>query len=80
MFDHEPDGATPVDGDEAEALIPNHIRTRDELNVWEQENILLAAQWAESTRKSILSEEQVRVLHRRMFDRTWEWAALSPVE
>lgn len=74
MFEIEPEGATPIDDDEAADLIPKHIRTRDELNVWEQENIILAAHWAESARKSILDEGQIRALHRRMFDETWKWA------
>lgn len=74
MFEPEPEGATPIDDDEAADLIPKHIRTRDELNVWEQENILEAAHWAESARRSVLDEGQVRALHRRMFDKTWKWA------
>ncbi len=74
MFENEPDGATPVDEDEAVHLIPKHIRTRDELNVWEQENILLAASWSLNVRGSIVDEAQVRGLHKRMFDKTWRWA------
>ena len=74
MFNNEPDGATPIDADEAADLLPQHIRTRNELNVWEQENILFAAKWAQSTRMPTLDEYQVRELHRRMFDRTWKWA------
>jgi len=74
MFEPEPEGATPIDDDEAADLIPKHIRRRDDLNVWEQENILKAAHWAESARKSVLDEGQVRALHRRMFDETWMWA------
>ena len=74
MFENEPDGATPVDEDEAAELIPKHVRTRAELNVWEQENILTAATWAQEAKKSLLEEEQIRALHRRMFDKTWKWA------
>ena len=68
------DGGTPVDGDEAAALIPGHIVTRGELNAWEQANILEAATWAHRTRKVALDETTIRELHRRMFDETWEWA------
>lgn len=74
MFENEPDGATPVDPDEAEALLPRHIRTRSELNVWEQTNILEAAKWVRRARTRALSEPTIRELHRRMFNETWEWA------
>ena len=74
MFEDEPDGATPLDPDEAEGLIPDHIRTRGELNEWEQANVLAGAEWAVSTRKDALDEVTIRELHRRMFDRTWNWA------
>ena len=73
MFD-EPEGATPIDADEASELLPAHIQTREELNVWEQENILAAAKWADSTRKDALAEDFIRELHRRMFAETWGWA------
>ncbi len=74
MFDHDPEGATPLDPDEAEGLIPGHIRTRSELNEWEQANVLAGAEWVVATREDALNEETIRQLHRRMFDRTWEWA------
>ena len=38
-----PQGATPLDPDEAAGLIPGHITTQSELNAWEQANILQAA-------------------------------------
>ena len=69
-----PEGATPLDPDEAEDLLPSHIRTRGELNVWEQENILVAASWVQRTRAEALDETTVRGLHRRMFSETWRWA------
>ena len=34
-----PEGATPLDPDEAEGLLLSHITTRAELDRWEQENI-----------------------------------------
>jgi Fic-DOC domain mobile mystery protein B len=70
----QPEGATPLDPDEAADLIPGHLRTRAQLNRWEQENILVAARWAQRTRSSSLTERTIRDLHRRMFDRTWDWA------
>jgi hypothetical protein len=38
IFDY-PEGATPIDLDEAQGLLLPHIRTRAELDRWEQENI-----------------------------------------
>ena len=74
MFRREPDGATPVDADEAADLLPSHIRTREELNLWEQQNILEAAKWARRARTPALTLRAVREVHRRMFDKTWAWA------
>lgn len=71
MTDEHPDGATPIDPDEADDLLASHVRTRQELNLWEQENILQAAAWARRARKPALDDSTV---HRRMFDRTWTWA------
>ena len=72
---HAP-GATPLDPDDAAALLPRHIATQGQLNEWEQANILAAVQWAVSARAKIdpLTDAFVRELHRRMFDRTWRWA------
>ena len=69
-----PPGATPVDPDEAHALIPDYVQTRPELFAWEQANILEAQRWTRRTRVSALDEATIRQLHRRMFDRTWKWA------
>lgn len=68
------DGATPLDQDEAEELIPEHITTRRELNEWEQSNILQAESWLLGKSPDVLTEDFVRLLHRKMFDRTWRWA------
>lgn len=74
MIDDGPPGATSVDADEAAELIPSHIRTREELNAWEQANIVEADRWSRRTRARALEQATIRELHRRMFDRTWEWA------
>ena len=69
------DGTTPLDPDEAQGLIPSHITTLEELNEWEQVNIVRGRRWAFSqSRSDVLSPAFVRELHRRMFDDTWEWA------
>lgn len=71
-------GATPLDPDEAAGLIPGHIRTQAELNVWEEANILEGQSWllrqVKSGKRAILQEDFMRELHRRMFDQTWKWA------
>ena len=68
-------GATPLDPDEAEGLVPSHITTQGDLNAWEQANIAIADRWAMRQKKrDLLSEGFVRDLHRKMFDQTWTWA------
>jgi len=70
-----PDGATPIDPDEAEGLLLTHITTRGELNRWEQDNIIDALTWLDKTKPTdILNERFVRELHRRMFGSVWDWA------
>jgi len=71
---HAP-GATPLDPNEADGLLPLHITTQEQLNEWEQANIARAMGWFASTRsRDTLSEGFVRELHRRMFGDTWRWA------
>ena len=71
----EPDGATPLDPDEARALIPSHIATQAELNAWEHDNIVEGERWAFARRrKDLLTEGFLKRLHKRMFGATWKWA------
>lgn len=68
-------GATPIDPDEATGLIPAHIITQNQLNEWEQTNIIDAEKWTFShQRKDILNTSFCLRLHKRMFDKTWTWA------
>lgn len=68
-------GATPLDPDEAAALIPNHISNQEQLNAWELRNVLEGEGWAfAAKRTSILSLDFFRTLHKRMFGDTWRWA------
>ncbi|MGE0383003.1 MAG: cell filamentation protein Fic, partial [Hyphomicrobium sp.] len=70
-----PGGATPLDPDEARALIPSHIGTQAELNEWEHDNILEGERWAFARRrKNFLTAEFLQRLHRKMFGATWKWA------
>jgi len=70
------DGNTPLSPDELAGLIPS-LATKEELNEWERENILLAREWAIRDRISLpemISDDYVRKLHLKMFDQTWRWA------
>jgi Fic-DOC domain mobile mystery protein B len=70
-----PEGATPLDPDEARGLLLTHITTRAELDRWEQENIADADAWAfRRTPRNILTDEFMRRLHKRMFGHVWRWA------
>jgi len=76
MMFEEPEGATPLDPDEAEGLKIAHISTREELNRWEQENIAQAYRWCERRRnkKNVISEEFLITLHKQMLGKVWQWA------
>jgi len=71
-FDYPP-GATPLSYEELQELIPSHIETQEELNAWEEKNIIEAQSWA-FKQKNILSEEFIKKLHKHMFNKTWKWA------
>ncbi len=74
LYDY-PDGATPLDPDEIEGLIPTHIVNREQLNAQEQENILDAQLWLASARMGkINTETNLRKLHKNMFGKAWKWA------
>lgn len=71
----DPPGATPLSADDLAGLIPEHISTRDELNAWEQENVLHALDRLRKRRpREILDDSFLRRLHAWMFGDTWLWA------
>ena len=74
-----PEGATPLDPDESEGLIPGHIATRAELNEAEEANIAHGFAWGVRAIRSrrVLTDEFGYELHRRMFDQVWEWAGTT---
>ena len=74
MSDDLPTGATPIDPDEAEGLIPEHVATRGELDELEEANIQEGLEWALGSSREVLTEEFLYELHRRMFDAVWTWA------
>ena len=70
-----PPGATPLEPEELDGLIPAHISERRELDEWESRNILKAEQWLQGrSRTGILTVAFVKQLHKRMFGETWKWA------
>lgn len=69
-------GETPLH--DYSGLIPKHILTQEELNEWEQENVLKATQKfliGPRTRKSgWLNAGFIKKVHFEMFKETWQWA------
>ncbi len=75
MKSEYPAGATPLATDETAGLRLTHITTREELNIFEQQNIQQAVAWALGGRKKdIMSEAFIQQLHQRMFGDVWKWA------
>lgn len=71
----EPDGATPLDGDEREGLRFKHVQTRGELDRLEQANIVDGLRWLNRQKKlDVLSEAFVYRLHKELFGQVWRWA------
>ena len=72
-----PEGATPINHDEADGLLLTHITTRAELDRWEQDNINEALAWIEKRKpKDILNESFMKMLHEKMFCNVWKWAGM----
>ncbi|MDA3895443.1 MAG: mobile mystery protein B [Desulfobacteraceae bacterium] len=69
------DGATPLDYNELNGLLPTHITTRGELDFLEMENIKQAIMWSENLKTTdILNIEFICRLHKKMFSNVWKWA------
>lgn len=72
-----PYGATKLEPDEIEGVIPQHITTHAQLNEWEQENILAAENWYTNRKLSynkVLEISFINDIHLKMFNKTWRWA------
>lgn len=70
-------GNTLVNQDEMDGLIPVHINTQSELNEWEQVNITEAMIWLQNKNvktEEILTQNFIKQLHKKMFDKTWKCA------
>ena len=75
LNDALPAGATLLDCDELEGLLPTHLVNRSQLNEWEQQNIEAALLWLSRQRRPRpLEESWLRRLHREMFGQSWRWA------
>lgn len=73
----DPDGATPLDHEERDGLIPAYIATREDLNGAEQANItkaLVRLRRRRLTTPDVLDDAFVRSLHKAMFADVWRWA------
>lgn len=75
----EPAGATPLEEEDFEGLIPEFVATRGDLNLVEFENITSAMPWAlhQAARREpgrLLDYAFLFNLHQRMFGDVWRWA------
>lgn len=68
---------TPLHPDEAKQLIPS-LTTKEAVDEFEEQNITQAREWALNPRVfrriDPFDEPTIRVVHRRMFNKTWQWA------
>ena len=70
-----PDGATPLEQEDIDKLLLPHITTREELNIWEFNNIQKAETWLNSyKKKEIFTNNFICLLHKKMFADVWKWA------
>ncbi|MBP9743589.1 MAG: mobile mystery protein B [Burkholderiales bacterium] len=72
-----PWGATELNFEELEGLIPAYITKRGELDEFEKANITKAITWLRKKNynyETILTLKLVFELHTRMFNKTWLWA------
>ena len=75
---HYTEGQTPLGEEEKGHLIPT-VLTREDLDRFEQENILEARRWVMrksvlASKRDIFTEKFILNLHKRMFGRVWKWA------
>jgi fido (protein-threonine AMPylation protein) len=70
------DGQTPLDEEEKDGLLIPTITTRGELDEFEQLNIEKTIQWTltRKFKKEILTEDFVKLVHKRMYGDGWAWA------
>ena len=72
MVKKNDDNKTPLDPNEIDGLKLSHITTRQELDMWEQNNILEAFNWIEQqATENLLAEKFILELHNKMFCNVW---------
>jgi|SRR5882672_605082 len=71
-------GETPLREEDLKDLKLPWIKTREQLNEVEGENIVSAKEWALKSRNAalpgMLSDEYIQSLHKRMYRDVWKWA------
>jgi len=68
-------GATPIDEEERNALIPGYIQTKNDLNLIESINIVRGRRkYLTRTYKNWGSQKYFKDLHKAMFGDVWKWA------
>jgi Fic-DOC domain mobile mystery protein B len=70
-------GQTPLSEEEKVGLLIKSITTRGELDELEQLNIEKAVEWTlenKFSKEKILSEEFIKLVHKKMLGNVWEWA------
>jgi Fic-DOC domain mobile mystery protein B len=78
----EPAGATPIEEEDLEGLIPDFVATREDLNQVEFDNISKALTWGIQQARvlgpdGILEYGFLMKLHRQMFSDVWKWAGTN---
>lgn len=76
-----PIGATPLNPDEIDGLIPS-LRNQGELNELEKANIRIGFEWAEKSRllrRDLLKYSGLFRLHKELFGKVWKWAGTQRV-
>jgi Fic-DOC domain mobile mystery protein B len=70
-------GATPLDPEDAAALIDSHVTTQGQVDELELKNVTAGNQWAFTRAPdAILTVGFMQQLHMRMFGDTWRWAGV----
>jgi len=68
------DNSTPLTEEEKQELKAKWITTRAELNELETQGIAEAEIWLLKNKKNILTEDFIKILHKKMFGNVWKWA------
>ncbi len=68
------DNSTPLTEEEKQQLKAKWITTRAELNEIETKGIANAEIWLLKNKKDILTEDFIKLLHKKMFGEIWMWA------